>query len=589
MKVKAFKFKKNEIFLIPIGDLHIGEKAFNKHSKEKLEGYIKWVKDTKNAYVFLMGDLINVATTNSRSSPFEQTMGTQEQIEKVIEYFSPIKDRILGAISGNHECFDEETEVLTNEGWKKQWEITEGTIFLTYNKDLDTIEEQKAIEIQRYKVRNEEMIEIKNKHTDLLITKNHRLYYNKGTDSKFETKKFNEMFIGNNRIGFVCSGSMKKPEYPIKDDELRILAWLLTDGSLRKKQITFYQRKSKYHLITSILDALEWKYAVRERNRNIKSICGKQLKTQQPAMEIDLKSPYNHRLVELTNNDKKHLPEFLFEISDRQFKVFLNSFIDGDGSRHISAPDTSLMVYTNNKNMAIDLQTLCFLHNFRTSITEYRKGNYRLNITENRVTNIDRFKNHIKKKKYNGVKWDITTPNDTVIVKRNNKITITGNCRLEPYTGYNPTITICDKLGCFYFGYDAVLILRLGCHGFRNTSRASFSIYAHHTTGGGSTLGGKMNRVAKLREVVCDADAYLGAHNHMLGCVHDGIFKINETTGSVDFLRQMFIDCGGYLGYEDSYANKKQLPPVKLGSPKIRLLVKRNGKDEVRKDIHVSL
>lgn len=87
-----------------------------------------------------------------------------------------------------------------------------------------------------------------------------------------------------------------------------------------------------------------------------------------------------------------------------------------------------------------------------------------------------------------------------------------------------------------------------------------------------------------------------GAHNHMLGCVHTGIFRINQTTEKVEWLRQMIIDTGGYLNYEGSYANMKQLPPLKLGSPKIRMLVKRNTlrkdgkkKDIIKKDIHVSL
>ena len=168
---------------------------------------------------------------------------------------------------------------------------------------------------------------------------------------------------------------------------------------------------------------------------------------------------------------------------------------------------------------------------------------------------------------------------------------VSGNheARLEPYCGYNPTISICDRLGIKYLGYDGIMILRLGCHGPRNSPRASFSSYCHHTTGGGSTVGGKINRVEMLRRIVCDADTYIGAHNHMLGCIHTGIFRINPTTSKVEWLRQMIIDSGGYLNYEDSYANQKQMPPTKLGSPRIHFIIKRNGKDEVHKDIHVSI
>lgn len=268
MKVKVVKSRFNELFLIPMGDLHVGEKGFNKESEDKVKSYVEWVKKKPNCFIILMGDLINNATLDSPSSPFQQNMTLQEQIDKVVEYFKPIKHKIIGAITGNHEN------------------------------------------------------------------------------------------------------------------------------------------------------------------------------------------------------------------------------------------------------------------------------------------------------------------------------------RLEDYAGYNPTISICDKLGIYYFGYDGIIIFRMGCHGKYGLRhpRASFSIYFHHTTGGsGITIGGKLNRDDLLRRIVCNCDAYLGGHNHMLGVVHTGIFKVNETAGKLEFLRQMVVDCGGYLNYEDSYANKKQLTPSKLGSPKIRFFIKRNGKDEVHKDIHVSI
>jgi hypothetical protein len=268
MNVKSIKTRFNEVFLIPMGDLHIGDKSFNSESERKLQGYIDWVKEKPNAFVFLMGDILNDATVDSASSPFQQNMDLKEQIDYATKLFRPIKHKIIGAISGNHEQ------------------------------------------------------------------------------------------------------------------------------------------------------------------------------------------------------------------------------------------------------------------------------------------------------------------------------------RLEKYSGYNPTIALCDRLGIFYYGYDGIVIFRLGCHNGKckdKSPRASFVGYFHHTTGGGATVGGKMNRVEKLRDVIVDADFYCGAHNHMLGCVHSGIFRINETTEQVEFIRQMLIDCGGYLNYDGSYANMKMLPPVKLGSPKIRMLIKRSGKDEVKKDIHVSL
>ena len=167
---------------------------------------------------------------------------------------------------------------------------------------------------------------------------------------------------------------------------------------------------------------------------------------------------------------------------------------------------------------------------------------------------------------------------------------ITGNHeeRLEKYSGYNPTGSICQSLGIYYFKSSAVVILRLGCRKGKN-SRASFIGYFHHTTGGGSTIGGKMNRSAKLREMVSNCDFYCGGHNHSLSCSHNVIFKVNETTEKIEHFRQMIVTTGGYLDYPDSYAEAKMLPPLKVGSPRLHLFIKRDAADEVKKDIHVSL
>jgi len=44
----------NKVYLIPLGDLHLGAPNVD---IEKFEGYIDWIKKN-NAYAFLMGDLL---------------------------------------------------------------------------------------------------------------------------------------------------------------------------------------------------------------------------------------------------------------------------------------------------------------------------------------------------------------------------------------------------------------------------------------------------------------------------------------------------------------------------------------------------
>lgn len=104
MKYHRVRIKHKHAYLYPIGDIHIGDKAFHgKKGEELLDGYIDFVRKTPNAYIFLMGDVLNVATRASKSSPFEQTMSLDQQIRFATEKFEPVKHKIIGAITGNHE------------------------------------------------------------------------------------------------------------------------------------------------------------------------------------------------------------------------------------------------------------------------------------------------------------------------------------------------------------------------------------------------------------------------------------------------------------------------------------------------------
>jgi UDP-2,3-diacylglucosamine pyrophosphatase LpxH len=166
--------------------------------------------------------------------------------------------------------------------------------------------------------------------------------------------------------------------------------------------------------------------------------------------------------------------------------------------------------------------------------------------------------------------------------------------RLERYCGYSPTISICERLDVPYFKNSAVIIFRLCCHGTRDVSRAAFVGYFHHTTGGsGNSMGGKINRPEKLKGIIGNCDFYCGAHNHSMITGHTIVFKVNETTEKIEQLRQIILTTGGYLQFNDSYVEEKMLSPMKIGSPRISLIVKRhddeNGKDAPQKDIHVSL
>jgi len=93
------------VYIVPLGDFHIGAAEFTERAQEKLRGYIRWILDRPNAFTFLMGDIMNCATVLSPGRPVEEVLGSTDQFELAIKLLKPLaeKDRILGAILGNHE------------------------------------------------------------------------------------------------------------------------------------------------------------------------------------------------------------------------------------------------------------------------------------------------------------------------------------------------------------------------------------------------------------------------------------------------------------------------------------------------------
>ena len=102
MQVVRLDIPDDHGYLIPLGDLHRGDRHLSARGLGKLKGYLEWVMARKNAFVFLMGDILNVASRSSKTNPFESMSGNDEY-QKAVELFKPYKGRIIGAITGNHE------------------------------------------------------------------------------------------------------------------------------------------------------------------------------------------------------------------------------------------------------------------------------------------------------------------------------------------------------------------------------------------------------------------------------------------------------------------------------------------------------
>ena len=83
-----------------IGDVHLGAPECDVQGFKKVLAKIAADDD---AYLVLVGDILNNATKDSLSNVYEETMPPSAQIELAAELLTPVKDKILGMVAGNHE------------------------------------------------------------------------------------------------------------------------------------------------------------------------------------------------------------------------------------------------------------------------------------------------------------------------------------------------------------------------------------------------------------------------------------------------------------------------------------------------------
>lgn len=86
--------------ILPMADWHIGDKFCD---LTEIQRQLNYVREHKNCYLILNGDLTNNATKTSISDCYAEHLTPMEQIDTVVNMLSPIKNKVLAITSGNHE------------------------------------------------------------------------------------------------------------------------------------------------------------------------------------------------------------------------------------------------------------------------------------------------------------------------------------------------------------------------------------------------------------------------------------------------------------------------------------------------------
>lgn len=143
---------------------------------------------------------------------------------------------------------------------------------------------------------------------------------------------------------------------------------------------------------------------------------------------------------------------------------------------------------------------------------------------------------------------------------------------------------LCQKLGCEYAG-DLVQI-QLLINGLR------FKIFAAHGYGSARTIGARMAKRIRMRDVVSDANWYVMGHDDEKMVVPTETIVTNDH-GEVSYLKQYFSGSGSFqrsytMGKADAgYIEQGLYPPASLGVVIGTVMLReKNGKPAL--DYHIS-
>jgi len=357
----------------------------------------------------------------------------------------------MGEGGSANRCFDKDTQILTDHGWKYYWEYSENDLVATINRDSQQLEFQEPKDGLLLFDYEGELHKVKNRHIDLCITPNHKLYYGNYKYKKAPVWEFRE--VGDIRVKKFClltsssetknieriNFNLPQIDYDKRitnhenlgpfnninmDDWLEFLGYFISEGTLAKvegKWALSISQSNRVNLgkvvkIRSLLERLPFKF-----NEYI-SVDGDECSR----FWINCKSLWVYLADSVgTYSDNKKIPREFLSLSARQLKILLNALVLGDGSFDSRENRKGFCYYSSSKELLDNVQELALRIGWRSALGPAHQGVGRVNFHPKAAVEVRT--SQIEKIFYRDKVWCFETQNHTLVVRRNGKISIQGN------------------------------------------------------------------------------------------------------------------------------------------------------------------
>jgi len=327
---------------------------------------------------------------------------------KVYDYLPKPEFNCLGATFSECECYSDDTEILTNLGWKFFKNLEKEDLVAQYNIESGNISFTNFTNpIKKY--HDGIMHSYKSHGTDLMVTPNHEILVMHPNHAKFIKKKSIDGKWGKN-YKYPCSG-YAICNNPRKFGDLDRLLIVIqgyglcpTNQGIRDFSISI-SGQEKIDRLKEICENLSILLTENHIENNVITFNGK---LPDDCVEVSLVK--NLDFLNLNNLDYNYCKEFVNELS----------YWDCN-------KDKDCIYYYNCNIIAIDkIQAICTLGGYCTNKSTKTSKDVHVVCITKYSKKIYPYKKEVE---YNGFVYCVTVPEGCIVTRRNTKVSISGNCR----------------------------------------------------------------------------------------------------------------------------------------------------------------
>lgn len=350
-------------------------------------------------------------------------------------------------------CFDDQTEILTDQGWVRGTDVRENARVAAYDVDTGKIEWEKP---QRWFVRpledGERMVSLSSPTVDMRVTENHRVVWKPRSDDEWRVSEAGELIRRRTGFDVPVAGVQTAHGVSLSDDEIRFVAWVMTDGYVRKDGSLAgiaQQDPENCRQIESLLNScgFKWNVIVDSSPTNFGP-----RKNPLHSYYVCRGKPRGAQYQHLRGWDElgSYIPKYagpsayglLGHMDTRQWAIFLEVFHAANGRKQVNVPWTrrGYNLSTSSKQFAEWTQSMCVRRGWRCNISVETSGRKTPLYTILCRSEDQRHVGGVGQTDRPHMEWSETTPSErvwcvtvstgAVVVRRNGKAMVSGNCQM---------------------------------------------------------------------------------------------------------------------------------------------------------------